>query len=112
MTNPHKEAYLARRANGPAMSDANIETAGIPDLDLDLDSLVQSWDAAERSDEALPDLEETKEIESDPDTLAAIAEGEDDLANGELSDLEDGGESPSPDTSSKPSEVRKKTRSR
>jgi hypothetical protein len=94
MTNPHKEAYLARRANGPAMSDANIETAGIP---------------AETTEGS---AEETAEIESDPDTLAAISEGEDDLTNGELSDLEDGGESPSPDTSSKPSEVRKKTRSR
>jgi hypothetical protein len=67
MTTAHKEAYLARQANGPAMSDANVETAGIP---------------SDQADGETEEAEETAEIKSDPDTPAAIAEGDADPNNG------------------------------
>ena len=77
MSNLHTQAFKNRQSGSPDMRDGLIETAGTP---VD-------------SDEG--DAVEAAEIESDPDTLAAISEGEADI----------------PVTTSKYSEGRKKPRS-
>jgi hypothetical protein len=93
MSNLHTQAFKNRQSGSPDMRDGLIETAGMP---VD-------------SDEG--DAVETAEIESDPDTLAAISEGEADIESGDISDLEDDGADDIPVTTSKYSEGRKKPRS-
>lgn len=67
----HKEAWAARQADR-RMQDGLVETAGVP----------FARDAEDYTAE-----EETAEILADPDTLAAIEEGQLDLDSGDTTDL-------------------------